>query len=218
MKTRAKIPIYVVEDHHRVVEHIHRNIGAKYLPVEGVTLIHFDSHPDMLIPGDMPAESAYNREELYEYLSIENWIMPLAYAGHFQNLIWLKPPWAHQIETPYQSFTIGETKDSGKLRVDCKENYYVSEALYTNTQNLSNPKTVILDVLTVGNVINEEIDDSNEIKRVVNRSEAPYVLDIDLDFLVLEILSRTCSNMPICTKGSAKFISLIPQSRKMMQC
>jgi hypothetical protein len=33
-----------------VLSHVFRSVGAKYLPVSGNVLIHFDSHPDLALP------------------------------------------------------------------------------------------------------------------------------------------------------------------------
>jgi hypothetical protein len=42
--------LFAEEDHHDVLPHIYKAIGAKYLPLEKNTLVHLDSHPDLLIP------------------------------------------------------------------------------------------------------------------------------------------------------------------------
>ncbi|XP_050509335.1 UPF0489 protein C5orf22 homolog [Diabrotica virgifera virgifera] len=181
-KQHKKIPIYVVEGHHEVIPFVHKNIGSKHLPVEGSTLIHFDSHPDMLIPLDMPAEYVFDKEKLYDSLSIENWIMPAAYAGHFEHLVWIKPPWAHQIEDSSQIFNIGKDSTNGTIRLDCKETYFVSECLYTNIKDLENSRAVQLDVATLGKKLVNDSDDLNQIRLLISRSDAPVVLDIDLDF------------------------------------
>jgi len=40
-------------------------MGSKHLPLEGNTIIHLDSHPDMLIPKDMPADTVWDKHELF---------------------------------------------------------------------------------------------------------------------------------------------------------
>lgn len=76
-----KIPIFIVEDHNDVLLFIYRCLGAQRIPFANNKIIHFDSHPDMTIPKYMPAEYVRNKEQLFEALSIENWLMPAAYAG-----------------------------------------------------------------------------------------------------------------------------------------
>ncbi|XP_008192917.1 UPF0489 protein C5orf22 homolog isoform X2 [Tribolium castaneum] len=171
-RNREKIPIYVVEYHHEVLPHIYRNIGAKLLPLEGNTIVHFDSHPDMLIPKNMPESYVYKKEKLFEEISIENWMLPGAYAGHFKTLWWIKPPWAHQIEDSDQKFLIGRNKN-GHIRVNCKENYFVSECLFAKTEDLEGVREVSLRVATLG----EDFD-----RKVLGEVTGPYILDIDLDF------------------------------------
>lgn len=87
----------IVEDHNDVLEFIYRCLGAQRIPFTKNKIIHFDSHPDMTIPKYMPAEFVRDREKLLQSLSIENWLMPVAYAGHIDQLIWIKPEWATQI-------------------------------------------------------------------------------------------------------------------------
>src|SRR5699024_5586220 len=97
------------------------------------SLVHLDSHPDMLIPKNMPDDYVYEKEKLFEEISIENWILPGCYAGHFKNLYWIKPPWAQQMNDGSQKFKIGRNKD-GRIRVDCKENYFISECLVSPSE------------------------------------------------------------------------------------
>ena len=172
LKKHRKLPIYVVEYHNEVLPHIYRNIGSKYLPLEGTTIVHFDSHPDMLIPKNMPESYVYEKEKLFEEISIENWMLPGTYAGHFKSLWWIKPPWAKQMEDSCQTFRIGANKN-GHIRVDCKENYFISECLVTRSEDLTKTKEVFLGVVSLG----EDFD-----RRVLTKIEQPYILDIDLDF------------------------------------
>lgn len=161
----------MVEYHHEVLPYIYRNIGAKYLPLEGITILHFDSHPDMLIPKNMPESYVYDKKKLFEQISIENWMLPGAYAGHFKTLWWVKPPWANQIKDSDQKFLIGSK--NGRIRVNCKENYFVSECLVSRDEDFDKVKEIFLRVKT----LEEGFD-----RRVLEEVDAPYILDIDLDF------------------------------------
>ncbi|XP_041376011.1 UPF0489 protein C5orf22 homolog [Gigantopelta aegis] len=148
-KNTKYIQAFIVEDHNEVVPYIHTYIGSKQLPFEGLTLIHFDSHPDLLIPLNMPADTVFNKHTLYETLSIENWIMPLVYAGHISTIYWLKPPWCEQIGEHTLEFYVGKCVETGRIRTTCKENYFVSEALYSPEEQLENKKKVALTVICV---------------------------------------------------------------------
>lgn len=178
MKKYHSIPIFIAEYHHDVLPFIYRNIGSKHLPLNGTTLIHFDSHPDMLIPIKMPAETVYNKVELFDEISIENWIMPAVYAGHFNNLIWIKPPWAQQMQDGCKQFYIGCDKQTNFIRIDCKENYFISECLYMDKKFMENVKEANLDVVTIAG----DESDFNGVKNVLTKYKSPVVLDVDLDY------------------------------------
>ncbi|XP_076385360.1 UPF0489 protein C5orf22 homolog isoform X2 [Megachile rotundata] len=114
-----RIPIYVVESHDEVLPFIYRCLGSKHLPFEGNVFVHLDSHPDMLIPKTMLADTVWDKDQLFSEISIENWILPAAYAGHLKHLIWVKPPWANQMADGVSTFFIGKHKDNGSIRM-CK--------------------------------------------------------------------------------------------------
>nr|CAD7433618.1 unnamed protein product [Timema monikensis] len=48
-----------------VLPFIYRCMGSKHLPLEGNTIIHLDSHPDMLIPKEMAADTVWDKHELF---------------------------------------------------------------------------------------------------------------------------------------------------------
>ena len=68
LRPLLKTPVFVEEDHHHVLPHIFRCVGAKYLPTVGNALVHFDSHPDLLIPSDIVADEVKNVYTLYNKL------------------------------------------------------------------------------------------------------------------------------------------------------
>ncbi|KAH3768386.1 UPF0489 protein C5orf22 homolog [Dreissena polymorpha] len=148
LKKYKVLPVIVEEDHHEVLPHIYRAIGSKHLPLNGITLVHFDSHPDMLIPIDMPADIVFSIEKLYESLSIENWILPAVYAGHINKLVWVKPPWCSQMLDQTTRFLVGKCKKTGCIRTTCTESYYISETLYVPESQLENAKTLNFTVVT----------------------------------------------------------------------
>nr|CAD7609084.1 unnamed protein product [Timema genevievae] len=64
-KIFKELPIYTVENHDEVLPFIYRCMGSKHLPLEGNTIIHLDSHPDMLIPREMAADTVWDKHELF---------------------------------------------------------------------------------------------------------------------------------------------------------
>lgn len=162
----------MVEYHHEVVPHIYKNIGAKYLPVDGITFVHLDSHPDMLIPKNMSADVVFEKNKLFEEISIENWMLPGAFAGHFKKIWWVKPPWAEQMDDGNKAFRIGKNLQN-KIRVDSTENYFVSECLVCKVEELSAVKEIDFKVVTL---------DDNFSKKTFDEIQDLYILDVDLDF------------------------------------
>ncbi|XP_070574936.1 UPF0489 protein C5orf22 homolog isoform X2 [Ptychodera flava] len=102
-------------------------------------------------------------------LGIENWILPAAYAGHFQTIVWIKPPWANQFPDGEFIFKIGKHKHNGKLRVTCSEDYFLSDTLWAPEHDLEidennavyNPKTVTFQAISL---VPESLQDSNPQK------------------------------------------------------
>ncbi|XP_023607943.1 UPF0489 protein C5orf22 homolog isoform X3 [Myotis lucifugus] len=144
-----ELPVWVVEDHQEVLPFIYRAIGSKHLPDSNISFVHFDSHPDLLIPVNMPADTVFDKETLFGELSIENWIMPAVYAGHFSNVIWLHPTWAQQIREGTHHFLVGKDTSTTTIRVTSTDHYFLSDGLYVTEDQLENQKPLQLDVIMV---------------------------------------------------------------------
>ncbi|OWR42370.1 putative Misexpression suppressor of ras [Danaus plexippus plexippus] len=176
LKRFKKIPIYVVEEHNDALQFIYSAIGGNKLPVEGTTLLHLDAHPDMLIDRKLKGSEARSGRKLLPLLQIENWITPAAAAGHIGRVVWMRPPWAKQFTDGTRIIHVGDHPDTGLIRVDCKESYYMSDALYS--AELNNKKKFIF---TVAELADNNIDGIATLSQSLGITE-PYVLDIDLDF------------------------------------
>lgn len=181
LKTFKKIPIYVVEEHNDALQFIYGAIGAKKLPLEGTTLVHLDSHPDMLISRHLTGDQARSGKKLLPLLDIENWIVPATASGYLSKVVWLRPPWAKQLADGTRVVSVGDNKE-GLFRVGSKEPYFLSDALYCS--ELENERAFALIVAELGDPNNENKTESDCINSLVNNFNltSPYVLDIDLDF------------------------------------
>ncbi|KAM9104495.1 UPF0489 protein C5orf22 homolog isoform 1-T1 [Megaptera novaeangliae] len=144
-----ELPVWVVEDHQEVLPFIYRAIGSKHLPASNISFVHFDSHPDLLIPVNMPADTVFDKETLFGELSIENWIIPAVYAGHFSHVIWLHPTWAQQIREGRHHFLVGKDTSTTTIRVTSTDHYFLSDGLYVTEDQLENQKPLQLDVIMV---------------------------------------------------------------------
>lgn len=176
-----KIPIFIVENHNEVLEFIYRCFGARYLPFQNNRIVHFDAHPDMTVPRNMPADYVLDKDRLFDAISIENWIMPAVYAGHINELVWLKPPWASQIPEGRTEFQIGN--HCGFIRVTSKLDYFISEGSYRPEHELTDTRLVHLNTITIGEADdNRKTTNDDILISSPDDSANHYILDVDLDF------------------------------------
>lgn len=116
----------------------------------------------------MPAKTIFDRRNLLESLSIENWIVPMMFAGHFNEVAWIRPPWARQIADGTHKFAVGES--DGRIHVSSPLDYFLSDGGYKDESLMENSKIVKVHVSEVDEPLDELINDSN------------WILDIDLDY------------------------------------
>ncbi|GFS21954.1 UPF0489 protein C5orf22 homolog [Elysia marginata] len=131
------LQVHIVEQHNDAVPPIHRAIASRLLPFSCAGMVHLDSHPDLLLPVHMQADTVFKPAELYDSLSIENWILPLVYAKHFNHIVWVKPPWAHQIPVSQQRFLIGQCTQSGCL--SCEQHHGCGNSLSQQSGSTKGP-------------------------------------------------------------------------------
>ena len=179
LRPLPKTPVFVEEDHHHVLPHIFRCVGAKHLPTVGNAMIHFDSHPDLLIPNNIVASDVKNIYTLYEKLSIENWILPACFLGVIDTIVWVAPPWSNQIPEGQYNFLIGRHNVSNKVLITCLQNYFIAEGIICDPKELTETKEITLYVIKVTE--NQlPMNNLNFLREVL--SNKSVILDIDLDF------------------------------------
>ncbi|XP_036940687.1 UPF0489 protein C5orf22 homolog isoform X2 [Acanthopagrus latus] len=115
-------------------------------------MVHLDSHPDLLIPVNMSADTVFDKEKLFSELSIENWIIPMVYAGHVSCVAWLHPYWAQQIREGEHRMAVGRDLSTTTIRLTSTDNYFLSDGLYVSEDQLENSKLLRLDVVKVNPV------------------------------------------------------------------
>ncbi|KAM6222621.1 UPF0489 protein C5orf22 homolog [Rhynchocyon petersi] len=194
LRRYPELPVWVVEDHQEVLPFIYRAIGSKHLPASDINFVHFDSHPDLLIPVNMPADTVFDKETLFGELSIENWIMPAVYAGHFSHVIWLHPTWAQQIQEGKHNFLVGKDTSTTTIRVTSTDHYFLSDGLYVPEDQLENQKPLRLDVIMVKPY---KLCNGQEGNDMVSSAKKPK--------LALEDSANTAStNCDSCSEGPEK--------------
>lgn len=89
-------PEYILtEEHHHVVAHLVAQERGGRLR-SGATLVHFDSHHDMGLPGVLGDVRDGPHDALLEFTAINNFLLALGYAGTVGAIIFVEPPWSLQ--------------------------------------------------------------------------------------------------------------------------
>ena len=136
----------------------------------------------MLLPQNLTDQETQDKYDLFERLSIENWILPAAYLGVIDTIIWVCPPWSNQIRTGTHRFKIGKEISSGQVKVTSLESYFLSETIVCRQDEMENLKDVLLLVYKLEDeTMNQQEDVIRTLKRVI-QERTSCILDIDLDF------------------------------------
>jgi hypothetical protein len=72
------------EDHCDILPFLNACVRAKLMPIEGVEMLHFDSHPDMSIPSAWPtsewAQKQFPEQLMGSLSGISEFLVPLLYT------------------------------------------------------------------------------------------------------------------------------------------
>ncbi|CAL8098345.1 unnamed protein product [Calicophoron daubneyi] len=176
---QKSIAVVIVEGHHEALSYIYRFIGAKKLPFSGIKLLHIDSHPDMGIPDVKGCEIRQNPQKLIRRVSIEDWIVPMIYAGHIDHVIWLHPRWSDQLlDRKPTCYSVGEDKETKRLSLDIPESYFYNDGVFCCEEDMTSPVKFGLTVAP--------IHETNTLCKICTDMvcvllNQPFILDFDLD-------------------------------------
>lgn len=109
--------VTVVDEHH----HAMKPYWKQYK--KNMTLLHFDSHPDMVPSWNMTkasvqclcAHKCTDRKKLLEENSIETWIPTLVLEGYVDCVIWVCGPWCTQLPEGTYQLLVGTHEDRVKI-------------------------------------------------------------------------------------------------------
>ncbi|XP_008944247.1 PREDICTED: UPF0489 protein C5orf22 homolog [Merops nubicus] len=214
----------------QVLPFIYRAIGSKHLPDSNISFVHLDSHPDLLIPVNMPADTVFDKEALFSELSIENWIMPAVYAGHISQVVWLHPPWAQQISEGKHHFLVGKDVSTTTIRVTGTDHYFLSDGLYVPADQLENQKPLNLHVILINPTeapnSQEENGEAASAKRLkLNRDDTASTTSAslsmapgDLDHSTPSLKKREVQNASASNKAEALSEHSVSSSLTNSEC
>jgi hypothetical protein len=164
------VELVISDSHHHVLPHWLRAAESGVLPAGGVTVVHFDAHPDLSVPKVAVVTGRPRPEEAALPLDIASFQLAAAYWGLVDRVVWVRPAWAEgQLPDGERRFTLGALPD-GRLRVDDPSDHYVVDADWAPAEALASRVRVSVRVLTL-----------DEAVAAPDLASGPIVLDVDLD-------------------------------------
>ena len=110
-------------------------------------------------------------------MTISDWILPAVYQHHFTTVIWVKPPWATQIQSGKHKIEIGKDKD-GLLKTSSSLPYYVSDLCYC--EQLTDATMFDLFVVELSHEKDNVLECCSVLSSILR--DKNWCLDIDMDF------------------------------------
>nr|XP_020469035.1 UPF0489 protein C5orf22 homolog isoform X3 [Monopterus albus] len=199
-----ELPVWIVEDHHDVVCHIYRAIASRHLPMQNIKMVHLDSHPDLLIPVNMSADTVFDKEKLFRVTSTDNYFLSDGLYVCEEQLENSKPLRlnvlkVNPVKPRHVSLTERKTEEdterwsAKRPRTEChqsgepsSERHFVATDTLQPAEGSNIKDEKGCDSSDLG--VDDDDEDEGATSYIVKRLCAflfetePYILDIDLDF------------------------------------
>jgi UPF0489 domain len=162
--------VVVCDSHHAVLRYWLEASQAGLLPASGVSVLHFDAHPD-LGPPPRPIQRAWRVRPgaLVAALDIESFQLAAVWVGLVRRVVWLRPAWAFQLPDGERRFHVG-MGPAGRLQVDEPADYYVLDGHFAPTAELRDAVELELRVVPLEAAVGH-----------APLHDGPAILDVDLD-------------------------------------
>jgi hypothetical protein len=148
------------------------------------TLIHFDSHSDLLpappwpLKADQPFELGAVEKQIAEQVSIANWLIPALESGLITDIYWVIPPMKFYDQTPF-SFDFGLTPTPSPDGDDTVELFFALKSL-TFRSPPSSQIDALRDTLRAGRPVSRayEFIGAHPAFALENLAPGPYRLRV----------------------------------------
>ncbi|KAG7388158.1 hypothetical protein PHYPSEUDO_012960 [Phytophthora pseudosyringae] len=181
--------VVVVDDHHHCLPDIHLAIRQRLLPFSDIHVLHVDAHPDLSFPSAADTDVIFEPETLYDELDdsaagIAEFLLPLVFAGHVNQITWLKPSWATQMPTGvFKQLAVGKRKLIGALGVTSELPHFVEDELFCPAEDLDASSIRRWDLFaTETDSCGYAATVATEAVATARQNSKGFVLDIDLDY------------------------------------
>lgn len=133
------------------------------------------AYPDKLNAGMFTEGKPWKRIHEDGNIQIASFQVPMIYQGYVERIIWIRPPWSHQIADGKELIHVGNLKNSESVASDSVAPYFGHS--YGSTPKLVNTQSFVLDVF---NIREENARGRNFAD--LKLDPAHTLLDIDLDY------------------------------------
>ncbi|KAG7376287.1 hypothetical protein PHYBOEH_001637 [Phytophthora boehmeriae] len=131
------------------------------------------------------ANAIFEPDKLYDLLDesvagIAEFLLPLVFAGHVNQITWIKPSWATQIPTGvFKQLAIGKRRSTGSMGVMSELPYFVEDGLFCPEEDMEPSSVRHWDLFATE--LSSLAVTEGAMANARENSKA-YILDVDLDY------------------------------------